>query len=214
MKLETYLRMAQLPHKIAKPNMQDLQKSPKGKLPFIEDDGQLLGDSTFIIEHLKAKYGNPLDAHLSPAERATALAFQRLMEENLYWAVLYTRWIEPEGWPKTRAAFFGSLPAPLKWLVPPLARRSMRRQLHGHGMGRHSPQEIHGIGMRDIAALSEFLGDKPFFMGEEPSSIDATAYAFLANLVWVPLESPMYARAKQLPNLEAYCQRMKARYYG
>lgn len=213
MKLETYLRMAQLPHQVSKPKMQDLQKAPKGKLPFIEDDGQLMGDSSFIVEHLKAKYGDALDAHLSPQERATALAFQRLMEENLYWALLHSRWIVPEGWVVTREAFFGKMSAPFKWLIPPLARRGMRSQLRGQGMGRHSTAEIYSIGKRDITALSQFLADKPFFMGDVPSSIDATVFAFMANLVLAPLDSELIQHARQHPNLQAYCQRMKAKYF-
>jgi glutathione S-transferase len=89
----------------------------------------------------------------------------------------------------------------------------MRKELWGHGMGRHSPEEIEIIGKSDLAALADFLGDKPYFMGEEPSSLDASAYAFLANLLWVPLEMPLKAHVKTYPQLEAYCCRMKARYY-
>ena len=36
----------------------------------------------------------------------------------------------------------GKMPAPLKWLVPPLARRGIIKELHGHGMGRHSRYEF------------------------------------------------------------------------
>ena len=34
-------------------------------------------------------------AALTPTERAIATAFQRLFEENLYWAVVHTRWAQP-----------------------------------------------------------------------------------------------------------------------
>jgi glutathione S-transferase len=50
-------------------------------------------------------------------------------------------------------------------------------------------------------------------VGDAPSSIDATAYAFLANLLWAPFDNPIRAQAQQQPNLEQYCQRMKGRYY-
>jgi glutathione S-transferase len=89
----------------------------------------------------------------------------------------------------------------------------MRKQLHGHGMGRHREADIYAIGQRDITALADFLGDKPYFLGETPCSLDATAYAFLANLLWVPVESPLKQHARQYPQLEAYCQRMRSRYY-
>ena len=213
MKLETYLRMAQLPFVAPAISLREIGKAPKGKLPYVCDGSTVLADSTLIIDYLKTTYGDPLDAWLSAEQRAVALAFQRLLEENLYWALLHSRWVEPQGWAMTKEAFFGTLPRPLKWIIPLLARRAMRQQLHGHGMGRHSAQEIHAIGQRDITALADFLWHKPYFMGDEPCSLDATAYAFLANLVWVPMDSALTQHAERYPQLEVYCRRMRSRYY-
>lgn len=212
MKVENYLRMAGLPYEC--PRGADLRKAPKGKLPYIEDDGVTVADSAFIIDYLKRKYGDPLDAHLSAAERAAALACQRMLEENTYWAVLYFRWIDEAGWGLTREAFFDWMRPPLRWIVPAVARRMVRRELHGHGMGRHTRDEIVAIGKRDLTASADLLGNQPFFMGAQPSSLDATAYAFLANVLQVPAESPLKTHARQFPQLEAYCQRMQAQYYG
>lgn len=213
MKLETYLRMAGLPFEIPLASLRAIGKAPKGKMPYIEDAGKTLADSTLIIDYLKASYGDPLDGWLSAEQRAVALAFQRLLEENLYWAVVYTRWIEPEGWAKTKVAFFGEMHVPLRWFVPPLARRGLIKEMHGHGMGRHQAGEIHAIGQRDITALANYLGDKPYFMGEQPCALDATVYAFVANLLWAPVASPLQRHAQQYPQLEAYCARMRSRYY-
>lgn len=212
MKLETYLRMTGLPFEIAR--RASHMKAPKGKLPYIEDNGRRIGDSGFIVDHLKRTYGDPLDADLSATERATALGLRRLMEENLYWAMVYSRWVDPEGWRLTKQVFFAQLPAPLRWTLPTLARRGIRRQLAGHGIGRHSAEEVYEIGKADITGLADFLGDKPYFMGDEPASIDAVAYAFIANLIWVPIDSPLKQHAARFSNLEAYCQRMKARYFA
>lgn len=212
MKLETYLRMAGLPYELA--NDGNVFKAPKGKLPYIEDDGHAVADSSFIIDDLKRRYGDQLDVGLSAGERAVALAFQRLIEENLYWAVVQTRWFDDQAWPKTRAAFFGALPAPARAVVARLARRGMRSEMRGHGMGRHSVAEIHAIGCRDVSAIADFLADKPFMMGAQPRSLDATAYAFLANLLWAPVDSPIVRHARSLPALQAYCERMKQRYYA
>lgn len=214
MKLETYLRMAQIPYESPRFSLKDMQRAPKGKLPYIRDGQRSVADSSLIIDHLKATHGDPLDSWMSPVERATALAWQRLMEEHLYWSLLHSRWIEDDGWTVTRPAFFGALPTMLQWIIPPMARRAMVRELHGHGMGRHSVQEIRDLGCKDISALSAFLGDKPFFMGEQPTSLDAVAYAFVANILWAPLQSTLSKHAQTLPNLEAYCVRMRDRYYA
>ena len=214
LKLETYLRMAALPFEIPRFKLQQLQGAPKGKMPYIVDGSRTVSDSSLIIDYLKASYGDPVDGWLNAEQRAVALAWQRLLEEHLYWAVVYTRWIEPDGWALTRPAFFRALSAPLSWIVPPLARRGMAKALHSQGMGRHSRQEINALGCSDLTALADFLGDKPYFMGEQPCSLDAVAYGFLANLLWVPLESALKRHAQQFPQLERYCQRMKSRYYA
>ncbi|HMJ49587.1 MAG TPA: glutathione S-transferase C-terminal domain-containing protein, partial [Burkholderiales bacterium] len=83
----------------------------------------------------------------------------------------------------------------------------------GQGMGRHSMHEVHHIGSIDISALADFLDAKPYLMGDSPTSLDATAYAFLANIILVPLDSALKRHALKYPQLEAYCQRMRARYY-
>lgn len=212
MKMETYLRMAGLPFELV--NSGDVMKAPKHKLPYIDDGGTIIADTTFVIEYLKRRYGDPLDSGLSPLERALATAFQRLIEENLYWAVVHTRWAEDAGWAKTREAFFGAMPAPLRWFVPTLARRSLLGEMRGHGMGRHSADQIHAIGCRDVTAIADFLADNPFMLGKQPTSLDATAHAFLANLLWAPVDSPIQRHARALPALEAYCQRIKAKYYA
>ena len=49
-KAETLLRMSKLPFEKA---LMSFSKAPKGKIPYIEDDGQLLGNSTLIRWHLR-----------------------------------------------------------------------------------------------------------------------------------------------------------------
>ena len=65
----------------------------KGKIPYIEHNGKIVEDSSFIIQHLNSEYKKDLNAHLTPAEKAIALSFQRLVEDNLYWSLAYQRWL-------------------------------------------------------------------------------------------------------------------------
>ena len=51
-----------------------LRQAPKGKLPFIVDDGETIADSTFIRGHLERKYGVDFDKGLTPAQRGAAWA--------------------------------------------------------------------------------------------------------------------------------------------
>ena len=49
-KLETWLRIAGIPYEVV--DTLEPRKAPKGKLPFIEDAGLRMGDTSLIIEHL------------------------------------------------------------------------------------------------------------------------------------------------------------------
>lgn len=211
MKLETYLRMTKLPFETV--TVGDLRKAPKGKLPYINDNGYRIGDSSLIIQHLKQEYGDPLDANLTDADRAQALAIQRLLEEHLYWIIVYSRWIDAKNWPETKKAFFGKLPSFIYFILPGIIRKKILRDLHGHGIGRHTRDEIYQLGINDLKTITTILSDKPFILGSEPTSIDATVYAFLANILTTPESSPLQDYAKSKPNLVAYCQRMKDKFY-
>ena len=212
MKVETYLRMCNLPYTTV--NVLNPAKGPKGKLPYITDGSNTVADSSFILDYLKATYGDKLDAGLDIRTRAEAHALRRLMEEHLYWCAVYDRWAVDENWALTKPAFFGSLPPGVRDLVAALARRGQLKALRSHGVGRHTTGEIYALGCADLTALSDFLADKPFFLGADPTALDATAYAFLVNLLWVPIDSPLTRHARSFANFIAYVKHMKQRYYA
>ncbi|PNA37210.1 glutathione S-transferase C-terminal domain-containing protein, partial [Pseudomonas sp. MPR-AND1A] len=73
--------------------------------------------------------------------------------------------------------------------------------------------EIIQFAKDDITSLSHLLGDKVFFLGAIPTSIDACTYGFLVQQLYVPWEGPLTAHAKSFANLHSYCERMKNQYW-
>ena len=211
-KLESYLRLAKLDYKTVYPATPG--GAPKGKLPYIEDGGRVVADSGFIIDYLKATYGDPLDQGMGEAERAVAHAFRRLFEEKLYWCMLYSRWFDEANWPNAKRAIFAKVPFPLRSVVASIMRRSQHKRIVGHGIGKHDKAEIYRIALDDLRAVSAFLGDKSYFMGASPHTIDATAHAFLATLLYAKVTLPIRAEMDALTNLRAYCQRMHQELFG
>jgi hypothetical protein len=139
---------------------------------------------------------------------------RRLIEENLYWVLVHDRWVVDSNWAVFRDVVLGGIPMPLRLAIAPIARRGVKKQLHGHGIGLHSTDEIHAIGQRDVAALSGVLGDKPFFMGEAATEIDAVAYGLLANIMDAPIETPIKPFITSHENLPGFVERFRARYYA
>ncbi|EGJ29215.1 MULTISPECIES: Tom37 metaxin N-terminal-like domain-containing protein [Moorena] len=95
-KLETWLRIANIAYDIE--ITKDFTKAPKGKIPFIEYKGELIGDSTIIIEMLKEKEGIDPDRDLTSTEKAISLAFRRMLKENTYWGEMYIRYNIEDNW--------------------------------------------------------------------------------------------------------------------
>lgn len=210
MKAEVLLKMAGLDYRT---DTGGFNKAPKGKLPYIVDDGEAIADSTFIRWHLEKKYEIDFDRGLDAARRATAWAFEKMLEDHAYWAVLHSRWMDDANFDKGPRTFFNRVPAPVRPLVLAMVRRQIRRSLYGHGMGRHAPEEIVALGTRSIDATADFLGDKPFFMGDELTGVDATVFAFTAGLLCPSFESPLLTAAQRHDNLKRYAERMTERFY-
>ena len=210
LKLETWLKLAGLPYQVVA--LRNPGQGPKGKLPFIEDDdGSLVADSSLIIEHLSRRRGIDLDAGLGPGERAQALALQRLFEDHLYFVVVWSRWLDPEGWRSFGPALFQGIPPPLQQAIAAFVRRRLRQDLRAQGLGRHSPAEIYAMGRADLEAIAILLGARPFVFGERPTTIDAIAYGFLANILLVPIETELARIARGLPTLVAWTEAMERR---
>jgi glutathione S-transferase len=73
--------MAEVPYRPRKP---DFRRAPKGKIPFVELDGKLLGDSQLIIEELERRLAGagkrPLDQGMSARDAAIARMIRRTLE--------------------------------------------------------------------------------------------------------------------------------------
>jgi hypothetical protein len=100
-KAELLLKMAQLPYRT---DVTGFRKAPKGKLPYIDDDGERIADSTFIRWHLERKHKIDFDRGLGASERAVAWAFEKMAEDNLYWAVVHERWMDEVNFNKGSSA--------------------------------------------------------------------------------------------------------------
>jgi glutathione S-transferase len=189
------------------------RKAPKGKLPYINDDGIIVADSTFIRFHIEKKYGFDFDAGLTPEQRAAAWAIEKMCEEHLYFSVLASRWLDDVNFARGPAEFFKILPLPLRLIVPGMVRRKVRETLKLQGFGRHTPAEQNQLAIADVDAIANFLGEKPFLMGERPCGADAAVFAFVAQLLVPLFTTPARAAAEKHQNLISYRNRMLPQYY-
>lgn len=57
--------------------------------------GEHIGDSQVIMDTLCADYGIDMDGSLSMEQAAVSRAMRRMVEEGLYWSIVYNRWVDP-----------------------------------------------------------------------------------------------------------------------
>lgn len=208
-KTEVQIKMFGLPY--AKERARP-EQSPKGQIPFIDDDGTRIADSYFIREHLEMKLGKDLDAHLDARQRAEAWAIERMLEDQLVSALRYTRWLLPENFAKGPAHLVDGAPQAARPKLREDLLGRMRDALRAVGAARHSLDEVTGQGGRSLSALSLFLGDKPYLFGEK-SGVDAIAFAVLAGILTPFFESPLRQKALGHANLVAYAGRMMKEFF-
>ena len=167
LKLATWLRMTELEHELVVEN--NPGKGPKKKSPWIEDGEVRMGDSELIIRYLEREIWRrprcaPLCGRSRPVARL-APPVRRALPPGFRAPALL--------WPRRRRAprrsSSATMPSVARAIAPPLMRSQFRKQLYARGLGRHDEKDIIAMGQADLDAASVFLGDRPYFLGDEPS---------------------------------------------
>lgn len=223
-KVEVFLRMAGISYVNLPPSVSSLIQNRKRKLPtIVTDSGELIVDSTFIIRHLmntkpystRCRLGI-CDATLSRSQIAQGTTLKFMCEESLYFIIGYWRYIYEPGFrrycevnPSVGELGLGPLKRPAEWL----ARRAIVKQLWAQGTGRHSQGEVEYLGRSCLGSIATILkdGDEAFLFGPEPSTYDATLFAFLSAILEIRLECPLQEYAQSLPVLSEYVQAVNDR---
>ncbi|AXK38164.1 glutathione S-transferase family protein [Crenobacter cavernae] len=209
-KAELLLKLSGQPYRT---DTHGFSRAPKGKLPYIDDDGVRVADSTLIRWHLERKYRIDFDTGYDERERALAWSVEKMLEEHLYFALAHVRWVDDANFESGPAVFFKRAPALVRPFVKRVIRGRVKKLLKAQGMGRHSDAEITEFAARDIDAVAAILGDKPFLLGDTPCGTDATVYAFVIGIACPVFQTPLIERVARHANLVAYVERMRARFY-
>jgi glutathione S-transferase len=165
------------------------RKGPKGKNPWVELDGERIGDSELIIDLLKDRHAIDLDEGLSSDQLATGHAWRRTFEEHYHQVLEWELFFHPAGAAWMRKSLASQMPAVLAGPVFTVMRSQFRKQLYARGIARHEPDIIAHKGRADLDALAAFLGDRPFLLTDRPTSADTPVFGLLAPTVYWSMET-------------------------
>ena len=202
LKVYAFLRLVGLPFRHE--HVFDASKAPRSQLPYIDDDGQIVGDSGAILEHLTRKYRLTLDAGLNDAQRNTDLLITRLLDD-LYWVMSYSRWKDERYWPAFRDALRREHPQ-LSEAALLDAKAYNANRYHWQGIGRYAPDEAMARGVADLKVLADLVSANGFVHGAQPTSIDAGIYGFIANILFYDIDTPLKRCVEDHAPLVRHCQ--------
>lgn len=181
-------------------------RMPHGKLPVLQWNNETIADSHLIQAALE-RAGADFYATCAFEDRAKGQAIMRLIEDWPYHALVHDRWVHDDGWAIFRAAFFGEMPAVMRAPVGEMIRKSVRRGLERHGIARCTEAERLALVERDLSALAEFLGDRPYVLGDTPTAADAACLAVLGAIRNLPMETPLRHRIRSDKRIMLYLDR-------
>src|SRR4029079_7587281 len=83
---------------------------------------------------VERKYNIDFDRGLSAEQRSIAWAFEKMMEDHIYWLVVHARWMDDLNFARGPATFFRGVTAPIRPLVVAMIRRPPRRNMPRAGI--------------------------------------------------------------------------------
>jgi len=206
MKAEAYLLYRDIPYKFVPSSP---RKSPSKLVPFIKDGGKSITDTEDIMDYFEKNQANPLDADISHRDLATAKMIRIWVEQNLFWQITYMRWADPVGWENFSPVLKSNIPRAMRGPAVYLIRRHLLKQMRSRGLRSDDVKGAYAKGGAQLDTLADFLGDSGFAFGENPSRLDLTLYAFIANIMDQDQPNDLRDYARRIHNLRSYCDRMQ-----
>lgn len=209
-KADILLKMSGLEYKEAP---MTFSNAPKGKVPYISDDGLILGDSYFIRRHLETKYKIDYSGGYGAEKLARAWAIERMLEEHLYFLSVYERWLIDENFDKGPRQFFNMAPAPIRPILRVVVRGKVRKMLKAQGLGRHTASERLELGKGDVNSVVTLLGDNTYLLGDKICGSDAAVFGSLCSASTNFFKTELGAYIRSQPKIMAYLERMRVRFF-
>ncbi|KAL0490641.1 metaxin [Acrasis kona] len=198
--IQTYLKFAQVdytvePNPFTVPNYPSPGQNKETQLPILrhnvlKNPTVTIRGAVSIIEYLKSKSVD-LDAYIRLRSgeddttsitlkeiRSEIIAYSSLVEEKLLPCLLYYWWVCDENYQVTKNEFFSRTPFYSRWLYAPLIRKQCRDHLKRLEVNHKNAAQERAN--ECLSALNILLGNKTFFYGDTPSTLDALVYGYLA----------------------------------
>jgi glutathione S-transferase len=153
--------------------------NPTGKVPAIDHDGHVVGDSTDIARYLESRFPTP---PLVPADarlRAQCHVLEDWADESLYFYELSLRFTLPHNAKKWVPIIAASDAAVVQRVAGLIVPPTIKRRLVAQGLGHKTNAQILDEVGRHIDAVGGLLGGGDWLVGDALSIADIAVFAQL-----------------------------------
>ena len=184
--------------------------APTKTVPYVAYGGEKIGDSQVIIDHLESEsFGEckTLDkGSLSVEQQQTSTEVMDLVEQKLYFSLVYSQFALDEGWEHQIEEIKFGLPWILRCFLPNRIRTEQIKKCAKNGCS----SDVTAFGDIEgwILRIAEVLGDKPFLFGEEPHVADCSLFGFLVIAERSHHENPLTSAIRGIERLMSFIARM------
>merc|ERR1712020_325290 len=182
-----------------------------------------MGD--FVIKQLTNKFGKD-EASLSAEQKNVQHAMVTMVENHLQWAAMHWRVKSADHYLKgyqinLQDMMNTKMPyAILNFAFKHTMLRKGMKKVKAAGFNGYTAEEIEQFGKDDLKVLTELLGDKQFFFGDDPNHLDLVAFSQVALILSIDdSETGVKCPLKEFinadcTNLVGHFNRMKDRAWG
>ena len=188
--------------------------SPNGKVPWITVDNLEIGESDAIIEHLVKIYKSDLLGSLSADDQILGTALKRLTEKNLYWYMVWSKFMTAESREEIIGCFFSRYPKLVQRFASRYAIKTHTSFSKVHEIGNLSEERRDAEATVDLMTLSRQLEKDNFLLGQEITVFDFSIAPMLASILFHTPKTWLTVLAEGYPVFPAYLARVSDRIGG
>lgn len=190
--------------------MEIKKHNPRGRVPALIVDGRVTVDSTDILTEIDRLFPDPPLAPEGAVAQAQAKVLEDWADEVIYFYLVWLRFGDDAGWPRFRQRFLARHPAPMRWIVPPIARRIAVGRCKGQGVGLKGTAVVRRELSECLQALSALLSQGPYLVGPRLSRADIAVCAVIDQLRRHDLTPEAAGEIDAMPGIVAWCDRVHA----
>ena len=112
------------------------------------------------------------------------MALKRLTEDNLYWLMVWAKWISDTSSAALAETLFNQYPRPIKMMISAITKCRISARCKSQGIGSMNDEERGNAAVKDLSALSDELQKMPFLLGSDITVYDFSVAAVLSGILF------------------------------